>query len=120
MDTPRLETIARNLVKLAESLAGPTKQLREAAEAIEEAAIKAAILQIEEDEKVDPMAELLRAMREIQEQLLMEELAVDPADLEVPRKMPRPPKRLGPVNKANYTASRPPRRARSSCYIRRH
>ena len=31
------------------------------------------------------------------------------------KKPPRPPKCLGPVNKANYTANRPPRMARSSC-----
>lgn len=35
-----------------------------------------------------------------------------------PPKPPRPPKYLGPVNKANYNASRPPRRARSNCYKR--
>jgi hypothetical protein len=87
---------------------------------LEEAAIRAAITQIEEDEYCDPFARLLEAMREIEKQVLMEELAVDPADLELPRKTPRPPKRLGPVNKANFTASRPPRRARSSCYRCRH
>lgn len=35
------------------------------------------------------------------------------------RKLPRPPRYLGPVNKANYTANRPMRRARSNCYTRR-
>lgn len=40
--------------------------------------------------------------------------------VEPPRpEIPRPPKCLGPVNKANHTASRPPKRARSSCYKRR-
>ena len=31
------------------------------------------------------------------------------------KKSPRPPKRLGPVNKANYAANRPRRVARSNC-----
>ena len=35
------------------------------------------------------------------------------------RELPRPPRYLGPVNKANYTANRPMRRARSNCYARR-
>ena len=38
--------------------------------------------------------------------------AVEPQRPEIPR----PPKYLGPVNKANHTASRPPKRARSNCY----
>ena len=36
------------------------------------------------------------------------------------KKLPRPPKRLGPVNKANYAASRPRRVARSNCARRRY
>lgn len=48
------------------------------------------------------------------------DMVEEPADIEIPRKIPRPPKRLTPVNKANYAANRPPKRARSSCYIRRH
>lgn len=71
----------------------------------------------------DSFAELLAAMEEVRERCLLDELAAfaeDPADLELPRKTPRPPKRLGPVNKANHTTNKPPRRARSSCYIRRH
>lgn len=120
MDTPKLEAIARNLVMVGESMAIATRQLREALVAYEEAAIREAIGRIEEDEKCDPFATLLEAMEAMREQVLMEEFAEDRAYLEAPRKVPRPPKRLGPVNKANYTASRPPRRARSSCYIRRH
>lgn len=46
---------------------------------------------------------------------------VEEADEEMPllpeRKIQRPPKRLGPVNKPNYRANRPPRRARSSCRV---
>ncbi len=120
MDKPKIEAIARNLVIVAESAAIATRQLREALAAYEEAILREAIGRIEEDEKCDPFATLLEAMREIEKQALMEELAIEPADLEAPRKVPRPPKRLGPVNKANHTASRPPKRARSSCYRCRH
>ena len=35
----------------------------------------------------------------------------------IERKLPRPPRRLGPVNRTNYQANRPPRVARSSCRI---
>ena len=119
MDKPKIEAIARNLVMVAESAAMATRRLREALAAYEEAAIREALGQIEEDEKLDPFAELLAAMEEVRERRLLDELEAfveDPADLELPRKTPRPPKRLGPVNKANFTASRPPKRARSSCY----
>lgn len=68
----------------------------------------------------DPIAELLQAMEFMEAQAQMMELAEQAADM--PRistkKTPRPPKCLGPINKANHTASRPPRRARSSCYKR--
>lgn len=48
---------------------------------------------------------------------LLEEIAALPY---IPkRELPRPPRYLGPVNKANYTANRPHRRARSNCYTRR-
>ena len=67
----------------------------------------------------DPMRALLQAMEEYNE-LQLADYAEEPADIDPPRKQLRPPKCLGPVNKANYTANRPARRARSSCYIRRH
>ncbi len=68
----------------------------------------------------DPIAELLQAMDFMEAQAQMMELAelVDDMPLLPPPKIPRPPKYLGPVNKANYTASRPPKQARSSCYKR--
>jgi hypothetical protein len=120
MDKPRMEAVARALVIVGESAALAARQLREALMAYEEAVIREAVGQIEEDEKLDPFARLLQAMEDIRKQVLMEELAVDPADLEPPRKVLRPPKRIGPINKVNYTASRPPKRARSSCYRCRH
>ena len=120
MDKPRMEALARAIVIVGESAARATRQLREALAAYEEAALRAALGRIEEDEKCDPFAELLAAMREIEKLALMDGITVDPAELEVTRKTPRPPKRLGPVNKSNHTTNRPPRRARSSCYRCRH
>lgn len=68
----------------------------------------------------DPIAELLQAMDFMEAQAQMMELTepIDDIPLQPHPKIPRPPKYLGPVNKANYTASRPPRQARSSCYKR--
>lgn len=64
----------------------------------------------------DPFAELLQAMEQARLAQLAE-LVEDITPLQPPQ-IPRPPKRLGPVNKPNHTASRPPKRARSSCYKR--
>lgn len=66
----------------------------------------------------DPIAELLQAVDFMEAQAQITELAelIDDIPLLPPPKILRPPKYLGPVNKANHTASRPPRRARSSCY----
>ena len=123
MDDQKIEAIARSVVIVGEAAVQAARRLREALVDFEEAALREAIAEIEEDEKLDPFAALLQAMEEIRERCLLDELAAfaeDPADLETPRKVPRPPKRLGPVNKANFTASRPPKRARSSCYRCRH
>lgn len=68
----------------------------------------------------DPFADLLQAMREMTGSIdtdKLQELAELAADMPpfIHKKLPRPPKRTGPVNKANYTANRPPRVARSTC-----
>lgn len=74
------------------------------------------------DDKHNPIADLQKRLEEMYALYAMGEfadLAEEPADIPPPRKIPRPPKRTGPVNKANYTANRPPRVARSSCRTRR-
>lgn len=120
MDKPKMEAVASALVMVAESAALAARQLEEALAAYEEATLREAIAQIEEDEKCDHFAELLQSMEDIRRQYMLDELAEDPADLEAPKKILRPPRRLGPVNKTNHAASRPPRRARSSCYRCHH
>lgn len=65
--------------------------------------------------------DLIRALNEFGGNISerMQELAEMAEDLPpiTKKKIPRPPKSIGPVNKANYTANRPPRNARSSCRI---
>lgn len=69
----------------------------------------------------DPIADLRKRIEEMHKTYAMgefedlAELAEEPADIPPPRKLPRPPKKTKPVNKANYTANRPPRVARSRC-----
>ena len=66
----------------------------------------------------NPVADLRRLLEDMDKEKAMAELAdlaEESVDIPPPRKMPRPPKRTGPVNKFNYTANRPPRVARSSC-----
>ena len=73
-----------------------------------------------DDDKCDTFSDLRRRLEEMYKKYAMGEfadMAEEPADIPPPRKMPRPPKRTGPVNKANYTANRPHRVARSSCRI---
>ena len=120
MNKQRIEDVASAVVMIGDAVAYANRKFGEAMAAFAAATFREAITKIEEDEKLDPFAALLEAAREIDKQILTEELAEEPADLELPRKTPRPPKRLGPVNKANHTASRPPKRARSSCYRCRH
>lgn len=75
------------------------------------------------DGERDALDALRRVMNEaggdIDKERLQElaEFVEDPEDIPPPRKIPRPPKRIGSVNKTNFAASRPPRRARSSCRI---
>lgn len=71
------------------------------------------------EDKCNPVAALRRLHEEMYAKHAMgefAEMAEDPvAILPLPKKLPRPPKCTGPVNKANYTANRPQRMARSNC-----
>lgn len=124
MEKQKIEAIARIVVIVGEAAAQAARQLREAMAVVEAATLMEAFRQVVyADENSDPFAELLQAVEDIRKRCLLDELAdlvEDPADHEAPKKIPRPPKRTGPVNKANHTISRPPRRARSSCYRCRH
>lgn len=67
---------------------------------------------------VNSMDELLQAIECIKEQCSMADYADDVAEIDQPEK-PRPPKKIGPVNKANYVHNRPQRIARSCCHNKR-
>ena len=71
------------------------------------------------NDKCNPVEALRRVVEEMYGKYAMgefAEMAEDPAAvLPLPKKIPRPPKCTGPVNRSNYTANRPPRVARSSC-----
>lgn len=106
-----LRSVAAAAVKVAQSFS---------------ACLTAAALGVDLKEKMmvdverDQMAEIMERLADLNEQwakseFSMAELGCDPVDTPMTQKAPRPPKCLGPVNKANYTANRPPRVARSSC-----
>jgi hypothetical protein len=68
-------------------------------------------------EEIDLEAEQRALMEAIERIRAIAEEADEEMPLLPERKIQRPPKRLGPVNKPNYRANRPPRRARSSCRV---
>lgn len=70
--------------------------------------------------EVDNVQELQQAFERIQAPADMADLADDLDEIIPTKKLPRPPKRIGPVNKANYAANKPPRVARSSCRTNKH
>lgn len=68
------------------------------------------------DAQLEELLQAIARMQEAYENLA--DYADDIADIDK-EEIPRPPKRIGPVNKANYTYNRPQRRARSSCHIKK-
>lgn len=69
--------------------------------------------------EVDSLEKLLQAIEKLKESGNLVDLADDLDEFAPAPKLPRPPKRIDPVNRPNYTANRPQRRARSSCRIYR-
>lgn len=67
------------------------------------------------DKNDDGCAELARRFDEIRAMQELADYAEESEPIPPPKKIPRPAKYIGPVNKANYTANRPHRVARSSC-----
>jgi hypothetical protein len=121
MTDEQWEALKDACVIMGQALSDTAEALRAAVYALDEKTRGFTAAMQEEAATRDELQELLQAMeRQLLDELQLADYAEEPADIEPPRKQPRPPKCLGPVNKANYTANRPPRRARSSCYIRRH
>lgn len=73
-----------------------------------------------DDDKCDTIADLRKRLEEMYKLYAMGEfadLAEESVDIPPPRKIPRPPKRIYPVNRVNFAANKPHRRARSNCRI---
>lgn len=131
-----LEELNRALVIIGDSFQQVAKAAASAARAIAAATMEAISYTSAQEKEMelyrelqagadiqDPFAELQQAAEKVAAQDFLDALAeLAELALDMPpylhQKPPRPPKYLGPVNKANHTASRPPRRARSSCYKR--
>lgn len=126
MDDRFTERLVGSCMIIGESLQGAAEALRAVAAAFEAAQVAKALNvdlgNVWKDGEQDAMNALRRIMNEIGGDIdkeMLQELAEMVEDMPpiIHKKMPRPPKCLGPVNKVNYSANRPPRRARSSCRI---
>lgn len=121
MDDLQMEKLKSACVIAGESIARAAEAFIAAAEAFEAAeiakALRVGLSRIYEDEKHREFAELMRRIGELGGDIdaeVLQELAEIAEEIPPPpKKTPRPPRRIGPVNKANYTANRPPRVARS-------
>lgn len=124
MDDLQIERLKSAIVVMGEGLQRAAEALADAATVFaREAAAKAlgADLDQQWDEKQDDYyAELARRFDEMRAAADPEFYVVEAEPLPPPKKIPRPAKYIGPVNKANYTANRPPRKARSSCRVIKH
>lgn len=122
MDDLQLEKLTSACVIICESLGEATESAKKAISALAASVYDLDIKRVYlfGEFPRDPFEDLARAMNgmsgAIDTELLQEmaELAEDMPPI-IHKKIQRPPKRLGPVNKVNYAANRPPRRARSSC-----
>lgn len=113
MDETQMEELKRALVVIGENIAAAVDGIKAMMDTLQAADFFGGCESA--DDMQDRFAALLRDFSEAEATGYLPAL-VDEADPIPPtKKPPRPPKRTGPVNKANYTANRPPRVARSSC-----
>lgn len=114
MDETQMEELKRALAVIAENVAAAVDGIKAAIDALQVADIFGGCESLEDAQ--DSFAALLRGFSEAEVTDYLSTLVEEVASIPPPtKKPPRPPKRTGPVNKANYTANRPPRVARSSC-----
>lgn len=124
MDDLQIRKIEKACLIIGDSLQRALDAFRAAAEAFAQVnaanALGVDLDRVWEDEKNEAYAELLQKIRELGTMATLDDLSELAEDKDIilpPKKMPRPPKCIGPVNKANHTANRPPRVARSNCRI---
>ncbi len=119
MDDLQIERLKSAIVVMGEGLQRSAEALADAAAAFargaEAKALGADLDHIWDEKQDDYCAELARHFDEIRAMLELADYAEEAEPIPPPKKIPRPAKYIGPVNKANYTARRPPRVARSSC-----
>lgn len=120
MDDLQMEKVRTACVIMGCALADAMEAVMRVAAAFAAVDDKSMSIQTGGEDERDPVEELLRSIEEMRTMYGMADMADEPADIPRPKKIPRPPKRTGPVNKANYTANRPPRVARSCCRIVKH
>ena len=127
MDDLQIEELKRACVIISEGFQRVADALGILAAALGTAAANAMDIDPQaetwDDDKCDTIADLRRRLEEmyaLHAKGEFTEMAEVSADIPPPKKIPRPPKRLGPVNKENYAANRPLRMARSNCRNIKH
>ena len=117
MDDLQMEKVRTACVIMGCALAEAMEAVMWIAAAFAAVEDKSMGIQTDGEGERDPVEELLRNIEEMRTMYDLADMAEEPADIPPPRKIPRPPKRTGPVNKMNFSANRPPRNARSSCRV---
>lgn len=129
MSDLKIEELKRACVVIGEGLQRVAEEFRALADAYEIASAAEALgvnlSRVWKECERDAIEALARVMNESGGDIAMEalqELAEMVEDMPpiIHKKILRPPKRLGPVNKANYAANRPLRMARSNCRNIKH
>lgn len=122
MTDSQMERLKDACVIICEGLKREIEAFAAAAAAFETAACADALGvdlgRVWEDKGSEEYEELLRRIKEIGGATTLDDLSLlsdASEDILPPKKIPRPPRRTGPINKANYTANRPARKARSCC-----
>ncbi len=117
MEQPAIESALKNVGRVCLIVGDEFTRLSDALKAFTDSLVEKAV-GIKQEEEHYPIVTVRQILDEMYALYAMGEFADqanEPADIPQPRKVTRPPKRTGPVSKANYTANRPPRVARSSC-----
>ena len=120
MDDLQIEELKRACVVIGEAITRAAEMLQVAIDGMASAVMGVAEAYKQEEDARNPIEELMRIAEEMEAADLLRSIANAPEDIPPPKKIPRPPKRLGPVNKANYAANRPQRLARSNCRSIKH
>lgn len=123
MTDQQMERLANALLQIGTAVAAAAELARSLCAYMEAKAMGVDADSFCDDGEQDPFEVFIRTINGIGDdkerlQERLQELTAMVEDLPPPithKKMPRPPKCLGPVNKVNYTSIRPPRRARSNC-----